>query len=162
MQPRGNRGTAGRHRRCADGIRARAPGPMPGPNSVPVSLIFAIVNAPLPTGVAEAGLPKRPRLGREGSWDRRTAQWGAHFRRAALRRSASTSSCNRAPGTTTRPDGPGPGFFPSWYGVAMVVLSLALIVSRLRSAHGQATADRLARARGARSAPGRRSRSRSR
>jgi putative tricarboxylic transport membrane protein len=30
-------------------------------------------------------------------------------------------------------DGPGPGFFPSWYGVAMVVLSLALIVSRLRN-----------------------------
>src|ERR1700681_822164 len=30
-------------------------------------------------------------------------------------------------------DGPGPGFFPTWYGVAMVVLSLALIVSRLRS-----------------------------
>jgi putative tricarboxylic transport membrane protein len=30
-------------------------------------------------------------------------------------------------------DGPGPGFFPSWYGVVMVVLSLALIVVRLRS-----------------------------
>jgi putative tricarboxylic transport membrane protein len=29
-------------------------------------------------------------------------------------------------------DGPGPGFFPYWYGVAMVVLSLALIVSRIR------------------------------
>jgi putative tricarboxylic transport membrane protein len=29
-------------------------------------------------------------------------------------------------------DGPGPGFFPRWYGVAMVVLSLALIVSRVR------------------------------
>jgi putative tricarboxylic transport membrane protein len=29
-------------------------------------------------------------------------------------------------------DGPGPGFFPHWYGVAMVVLSLALIVSRVR------------------------------
>src|SRR3954463_10212422 len=27
-------------------------------------------------------------------------------------------------------DGPGPGFFPYWYGVAMVVLSLALIASR--------------------------------
>jgi putative tricarboxylic transport membrane protein len=33
-------------------------------------------------------------------------------------------------------DGPGPGFFPTWYGVAMVVLSLALIVSRLRKADG--------------------------
>ncbi len=27
------------------------------------------------------------------------------------------------------PDGPGPGFFPFWYGVAMVALSLLLIVS---------------------------------
>jgi putative tricarboxylic transport membrane protein len=31
-------------------------------------------------------------------------------------------------------DGPGPGFFPVWYGVAMVVLSLALIVGRVRQA----------------------------
>src|SRR5262245_6543922 len=31
-------------------------------------------------------------------------------------------------------DGPGPGFFPTWYGVAMVVLSLALIVGRVRKA----------------------------
>src|SRR5437667_12402155 len=30
-------------------------------------------------------------------------------------------------------DGPGPGFFPTWYGVAMVVLSLMLIASSLRS-----------------------------
>jgi putative tricarboxylic transport membrane protein len=29
-------------------------------------------------------------------------------------------------------DGPGPGFFPSWYGLGMTALSLALIVSRLR------------------------------
>src|SRR5438445_11180011 len=29
-------------------------------------------------------------------------------------------------------DGPGPGFFPTWYGVAMVVLSLALIVGSVR------------------------------
>jgi putative tricarboxylic transport membrane protein len=27
------------------------------------------------------------------------------------------------------PDGPGPGFFPLWYGVAMAVLSLALVAS---------------------------------
>ena len=27
------------------------------------------------------------------------------------------------------PDGPGPGFFPLWYGIAMVALSLALVVS---------------------------------
>jgi putative tricarboxylic transport membrane protein len=33
------------------------------------------------------------------------------------------------------PDGPGPGFFPIWYGIAMVVLSLALIVT---SAHNGA------------------------
>jgi putative tricarboxylic transport membrane protein len=29
-------------------------------------------------------------------------------------------------------DGPGPGFFPTWYGVAMVVLSLALIITSVR------------------------------
>jgi len=29
-------------------------------------------------------------------------------------------------------DGPGPGFFPTWYGVAMVVLSLALIITSAR------------------------------
>ena len=28
-------------------------------------------------------------------------------------------------------DGPGPGFFPTWYGVAMVALSLALIVGNV-------------------------------
>jgi putative tricarboxylic transport membrane protein len=26
------------------------------------------------------------------------------------------------------PDGPGPGFFPTWYGIAMIALSLALVV----------------------------------
>jgi len=30
-------------------------------------------------------------------------------------------------------DGPGPGFFPTWYGVAMVVLSLAMIVTSARN-----------------------------
>jgi putative tricarboxylic transport membrane protein len=29
-------------------------------------------------------------------------------------------------------DGPGPGFFPLWYGVAMAALSLALVVSSAR------------------------------
>jgi putative tricarboxylic transport membrane protein len=29
------------------------------------------------------------------------------------------------------PDGPGPGFFPMWYGIALVVLSLAVIAGRL-------------------------------
>jgi putative tricarboxylic transport membrane protein len=28
-------------------------------------------------------------------------------------------------------DGPGPGFFPAWYGLAMIVLSLALVVSAI-------------------------------
>lgn len=30
------------------------------------------------------------------------------------------------------PEGPGPGFFPMWYGIAMIALSLALVVSALR------------------------------
>jgi putative tricarboxylic transport membrane protein len=29
------------------------------------------------------------------------------------------------------PDGPGPGFFPLWYGIAMTALSAALVVSSL-------------------------------
>jgi putative tricarboxylic transport membrane protein len=29
------------------------------------------------------------------------------------------------------PDGPGPGFFPIWYGVAMVVLAIVLIVQNV-------------------------------
>jgi putative tricarboxylic transport membrane protein len=29
----------------------------------------------------------------------------------------------------TGQDGPGPGFFPLWYGIAMAVLSLALVIS---------------------------------
>jgi putative tricarboxylic transport membrane protein len=32
------------------------------------------------------------------------------------------------------PDGPGPGFFPLWYGIALVGLSLALVVIHLRRA----------------------------
>jgi putative tricarboxylic transport membrane protein len=31
------------------------------------------------------------------------------------------------------PDGPGPGFFPLWYGIAIAALSLALVISSLRS-----------------------------
>jgi putative tricarboxylic transport membrane protein len=37
-------------------------------------------------------------------------------------------------------DGPGPGFFPIWYGVLMIVLSLGLIVQAVRKtpeAHGK-------------------------
>ena len=30
------------------------------------------------------------------------------------------------------PDGPGPGFFPLWYGIAIVVLSLVLVASSVR------------------------------
>lgn len=30
------------------------------------------------------------------------------------------------------PDGPGPGFFPLWYGIAIAALSLALMISSLR------------------------------
>lgn len=30
------------------------------------------------------------------------------------------------------PEGPGPGFFPLWYGMAMLALSAALVVSELR------------------------------
>jgi putative tricarboxylic transport membrane protein len=33
-------------------------------------------------------------------------------------------------------DGPGPAFFPSWYGVAMVALSLLLIVNSVRNGKG--------------------------
>ncbi len=35
------------------------------------------------------------------------------------------------------PDGPGPGFFPFWYGVAMVALSLLLIVSSVRKGEAE-------------------------
>ena len=31
------------------------------------------------------------------------------------------------------PDGPGPGFFPMWYGIGLVVLSAALIVTHLKA-----------------------------
>ena len=32
------------------------------------------------------------------------------------------------------PDGPGAGFFPRWYGMAMIVLSLVLVVRSFRAA----------------------------
>ena len=31
-------------------------------------------------------------------------------------------------------DGPGPAFFPAWYGLAMIALSLALVISAIRKA----------------------------
>jgi len=37
------------------------------------------------------------------------------------------------------PDGPGPGFFPTWYGVAMVALSLGLVVGQVMK-HGRGEA----------------------
>jgi putative tricarboxylic transport membrane protein len=46
------------------------------------------------------------------------------------------------------PDGPGAGFFPLWYGIAMIVLSLALVYSSATRAHSSAdTAIDWARAR---------------
>ena len=30
------------------------------------------------------------------------------------------------------PDGPGPGFFPTWYGLGMIALSLAMIGQKVR------------------------------
>lgn len=35
------------------------------------------------------------------------------------------------------PDGPGPGFFPLWYGIAMAALSLWLVISSLIGKHGE-------------------------
>jgi putative tricarboxylic transport membrane protein len=35
------------------------------------------------------------------------------------------------------PDGPGPGFFPLWYGIAMAALSLVLVVSSIRKKESQ-------------------------
>ncbi|MGH8723899.1 MAG: tripartite tricarboxylate transporter TctB family protein, partial [Burkholderiales bacterium] len=34
------------------------------------------------------------------------------------------------------PDGPGPGFFPLWYGIAMLALSLLLVISSFREQQG--------------------------
>jgi putative tricarboxylic transport membrane protein len=36
------------------------------------------------------------------------------------------------------PDGPGPGFFPLWYGIGLVALSLVLIAMNVRRAHAPA------------------------
>src|SRR6201991_2401990 len=33
------------------------------------------------------------------------------------------------------PDGPGPGFFPFWYGVAIIGLSLLLVFNAIRTRH---------------------------
>ena len=38
------------------------------------------------------------------------------------------------------PDGPGPGFFPLWYGIAMVVLSAALVFVGVRARRARAAA----------------------
>ena len=35
------------------------------------------------------------------------------------------------------PDGPGPGFFPLWYGIAMVALALLLVATSLRGRGGE-------------------------
>jgi putative tricarboxylic transport membrane protein len=52
-------------------------------------------------------------------------------------------------------DGPGPGFFPLWYGIVMAVLSLMLMVSSVTDKSG--STNRLVRARAAHSSHGRRS-----
>jgi len=38
------------------------------------------------------------------------------------------------------PEGPGPGFFPIWYGIAMLALAALLVVSQLRATPGDAKA----------------------
>ena len=50
--------------------------------------------------------------------------------------------------TYSSPDGPGPGFFPLWYGIAIIALSLALVVkSALRgTAPGRIAWPEIARA----------------
>ena len=35
------------------------------------------------------------------------------------------------------PDGPGPGFFPMWYGVAMIALSVLVVIGALRERAGK-------------------------
>lgn len=35
------------------------------------------------------------------------------------------------------PDGPGPGFFPLWYGIVMAALSLGLVISSLRAQNAE-------------------------
>jgi putative tricarboxylic transport membrane protein len=39
--------------------------------------------------------------------------------------------------TYSGPEGPGPGFFPTWYGLGMVALSLVLIVSKVTRRTGE-------------------------
>lgn len=39
----------------------------------------------------------------------------------------------------TGPDGPGPGFFPAWYGVLMVALSLGMVVNAVRRGQPEET-----------------------
>jgi putative tricarboxylic transport membrane protein len=43
-------------------------------------------------------------------------------------------------------DGPGPGFFPTWYGTAMIVLSLALIANAVARAKTRAPKESIDRA----------------
>ena len=40
----------------------------------------------------------------------------------------------------TGPDGPGPGFFPTWYGLGMIALSLVMIAQKIRKGTGAAGA----------------------
>ena len=45
----------------------------------------------------------------------------------------------------TSPDGPGPGFFPLWYGIAMIVFSLLLVGGNLLRRHHAAPSQPLNR-----------------
>ncbi|HYI89614.1 MAG TPA: tripartite tricarboxylate transporter TctB family protein, partial [Beijerinckiaceae bacterium] len=38
--------------------------------------------------------------------------------------------------TYSGPEGPGPGFFPIWYGILMIGLSLFMVISKLMTARG--------------------------
>ena len=40
------------------------------------------------------------------------------------------------------PDGPGPAFFPTWYGIALIALSLVVIVARLWRARSPGDAEK--------------------
>ncbi|HET9653185.1 MAG TPA: tripartite tricarboxylate transporter TctB family protein [Usitatibacter sp.] len=59
-------------------------------------------------------------------------------------------------------EGPGAGFFPMWYGVAMIALALVLAIGAARKTRGRTPGWVVGRARGGRSPAGARSRRASR
>jgi len=91
---------------------------------VPISLIFVALDAPL-------------------AWADKTSQGGTGVGRAILKDGDVISGAVLAAlgvyivlqslaWEYSGLDGPGPGFFPFWYGVGMVALSLVLIVNTVR------------------------------